>query len=97
MCLQNFSLISTLTFYFTGFPYFHVYLNCQTAAAHQLILEKIEAIVFEDTGELIQWRHLHAIDLDDNCGILHWAADQHGGQAKGEVLSYPTELRYLSV
>ena len=55
MCLQNFSLISTLTLYFTGFPYSHVYLNCQTAAAHQLILEKIQAIVFEDTGELIQW------------------------------------------
>lgn len=80
-------MISTLTLCFPGFPYSRVYLNRQTAAAHQLILEKIEAIVFEDTGELIQWRHLHAIDLNDNSGILHWAADQHGGQAKGEVRS----------
>ena len=58
------------------------------AAAHQLILEKIEAIIFEDTGKMIQWRHLHAKDLNDNSGILHWAADQHGGQAKGEVHNY---------
>ena len=41
--------------YLTGFPYSRVYLNCQTAAAHQLILEKIEAIIFEDTGKMIQW------------------------------------------
>lgn len=51
-------------------------------------MEKIEAIVFEDTGELLHWRHIHATDLNDNRGILHWAADQHGGQAKGDQYYY---------
>ena len=27
----------------------------------------------------------HAKDLNDDCGILHWVADQYGGQVKGEV------------
>ena len=79
---------TNLTLYLTGFPYFQVYLNHQKAAAHQLILERIEAIILEDTGKMIQWWHLHAKDLNDDCGILHWVADQHGGQAKGEVCNY---------
>ena len=27
-------------------------------------------------------------NLNNDCGILHWVADQHGGQAKGEVCNY---------
>jgi hypothetical protein len=39
----------------------------------------------EDTGESLKWRHLHAENADDTPDgmILQWAADQHGGQAKG--------------
>ena len=37
-----------------------------------------------DTGESLRWRHLHAAHVDETDGtILHWVADQHGGQAKG--------------
>lgn len=63
--------------------YCRVYLNRQTAAAHQLIFEKIEAIIIEDTGQSLKWRHLHANSPTDLAGILQWAGDQHGGQAKG--------------
>jgi hypothetical protein len=33
----------------------------------------------------LRWRHLHGEHLQDFTGILHWAADQHGGQAKGRL------------
>ena len=37
-----------------------------------------------DTGESLRWRHLHAAHVDETDEmILHWVADQHGGQAKG--------------
>lgn len=65
--------------------YCRVYLNRQTAAAHQLIFEKIEAIIIEDTGQPLKWRHLHANSPTDLAGILQWAGDQHGGQAKGNL------------
>ena len=54
------------------------------AAAHQPVLERIEVIILVDTSKMIQWQH-HAKDLNDDCGILHWVADQYGGQVKGEV------------
>ena len=38
--------------------YCRVYLNHQTAAAHQLAFQQIEAIVEQDTGESLKWRHL---------------------------------------
>jgi hypothetical protein len=69
---------------FPAFPYCRVYLNRQTAAAHHFIFKKIEEIVTQDTGKSLQWRHLHATTMYEYVGILHWAADQHGGQAKGE-------------
>jgi hypothetical protein len=48
------------------------------------VFEEIEAIVYIDTGKHLRWRHLHSTTLEDfdRC-ILHWSADQHGGQAKG--------------
>ncbi|KAK0492454.1 hypothetical protein EDD18DRAFT_1108843 [Armillaria luteobubalina] len=36
-----------------------------------------------DMGKDIQYRHLHSPSLEEHRGILHWAADQHRGQAKG--------------
>ncbi|KAJ7490348.1 hypothetical protein B0H11DRAFT_2191580 [Mycena galericulata] len=61
-----------------------IFLNRQTAVAHQKIFEAIDQIVFEDTGTYIQWRHIHGAQVDDYDGkILQWGADQHGGQAKG--------------
>ncbi|KAK0499230.1 hypothetical protein EDD18DRAFT_1103649 [Armillaria luteobubalina] len=39
--------------------------------------------VRQDTGKDIQYRHLHSPSLKEHQGILHWAADQHCGQAKG--------------
>ena len=65
--------------------YCRVFLNRQTAVVHQLIFEKIEAIVQQDTGKNLKWRHLHAQAPNELIEILQWAGDQHGGQAKGDV------------
>ncbi|KAF8176638.1 hypothetical protein K438DRAFT_71132 [Mycena galopus ATCC 62051] len=68
----------------TSVIFCRIYLNRQTAAAHQHIFHEIEKLVYIDTGFTLQWRHLHATSLDDWEGmILHWAVDQHRGQAKG--------------
>ncbi|KAJ7122723.1 hypothetical protein C8R46DRAFT_1238174 [Mycena filopes] len=67
----------------TTIVYCRIYLNRQTAAAHQMIFQKIHQIVLADTGEHLQWRHLHSTTLRDEVGILHFVLDQHGGQAKG--------------
>ena len=69
----------------TALTYCRVFLNHQTAVAHQLVFERIEAIVQEDTGENLKWRHLHAQKPDKLIGILQWAGDQHGSQAKGDA------------
>ena len=69
----------------TAITYCRVLLNRQTAVAHQLAFEKIEAIVQQDTNENLKWRHLHARAPDELTGILQWAGDQHGGQAKGNM------------
>jgi hypothetical protein len=62
-----------------------VYLNRQSAAAHHQVFQEIEQIVKIDTGQSLRWRHLHAASQSDFEGfIVHWAVDQHGGQAKGE-------------
>ncbi|KAJ7506100.1 hypothetical protein B0H11DRAFT_1707331 [Mycena galericulata] len=61
-----------------------VFLNRQSAVAHQHVFAAIESIVQEDTGQELRWRHLHATSLEDYEGmIVEWAADQHRGQAKG--------------
>ncbi|KAJ6588090.1 hypothetical protein B0H19DRAFT_921880 [Mycena capillaripes] len=68
----------------TSVIFCRIYLNRQTAAAHQHIFQEIETLVRKDTGSTLKWRHLHANSLDDYDGvILHWAVDQHRGQAKG--------------
>ncbi|KAG6818704.1 hypothetical protein H0H93_002634 [Arthromyces matolae] len=68
----------------TSIVYCRIYLNRQTATAHQYIFKKIDQIVLHDTGSSLKWRHLHARSLDDDyTGILQLTADQHGGQAKG--------------
>ena len=66
--------------------YCRVFVNCQSAAAHHLIFQKIETIVQQNTGECLRWRQLHAKSLCDLTGILQWMGNQHGGQAKGDVL-----------
>ncbi|KAJ7257624.1 hypothetical protein C8J57DRAFT_1074290 [Mycena rebaudengoi] len=67
----------------TTIVYCRIFLNRQTAAAHELIFQKIHEIVFADTGENLTWRHLHSATIDGEVGILHFVLDQHGGQAKG--------------
>ncbi|KAF8145358.1 hypothetical protein K438DRAFT_1630265 [Mycena galopus ATCC 62051] len=68
----------------TSLIFCRVFLNRQTAVAHQKIFSAIEDIVYEDTGKRLRWRHLHGADLEDFEGlILQWGADQHRGQAKG--------------
>lgn len=74
--------------------YARVFLNRQSAAAHQLVFEKINAIVTGDTGEGLQWRHLHARSLRELTGILQWTGDQHGGQAKGKAISFIDNRAY---
>ncbi|KAJ7112747.1 hypothetical protein C8R43DRAFT_1157399 [Mycena crocata] len=62
--------------------------DANTTAAHQRVFEEIEAIVKEDTGKSLKWRHLHATSIDDSDGysemIISWTADQHRGQAQGK-------------
>jgi hypothetical protein len=61
-----------------------VFLNRQTAIAHQCVFAAIEEIVMEDTGCRLQWRHIYAAHENESHGfILQWVGDQHGGQAKG--------------
>lgn len=78
-----FTCYSNVSYIFPALAYARVYLNRQTAAAHHFIFKKIEEIILHDTGKSLQWRHLHAQSVHEYVGILHWAADQHGGQAKG--------------
>lgn len=73
--------------------YCRVYVNRQSAAAHHLIFHKLEAIVQQDTGETLKWRHLHSESLSDLTGILQWTGDQHGGQAKGDMFLYLRHTR----
>jgi hypothetical protein len=74
--------------FLTGVVYSRVYLNRQSALAHQKVFEAIDSIVLKDTGSPLQWRHIHATTLNEYVGILHWSADQHGGQAKGITAGY---------
>ncbi|KAJ7676899.1 hypothetical protein DFH06DRAFT_976937 [Mycena polygramma] len=67
----------------TTIVYCRIYLNRQTAGAHEIVFRKIHEIVLTDTGENLQWRHLHSPTIHDEVGILHFVLDQHGGQAKG--------------
>jgi hypothetical protein len=62
-----------------------VFVTRQTAAAHLSIFRHIDRIVKEDTGQALQWRHLHSKSLQDFPGILTVTADQHKGQAKGKL------------
>jgi hypothetical protein len=74
--------------YFEAITYVRVFVNYSLAFAHQRILEAIDDVVKEDTGSYLEWRHLHSESLDSGSytgKILHWAGDQHGGQAKGEL------------
>lgn len=57
----------------------------QTAAAHERVFVMIEDTVQKDTGKKLLWRHIDVESVDNHIGILHWAADQHGGQAKGKI------------
>ncbi|KAJ7020865.1 hypothetical protein C8F04DRAFT_1403338 [Mycena alexandri] len=68
----------------TSLIFCRVYVNRQSAVAHQRVFDEIEAIVKEDTGEGLKWRHIHgALDGVYNGMVLSWTADQHRGQAKG--------------
>ncbi|KAK0473626.1 hypothetical protein IW261DRAFT_1423538 [Armillaria novae-zelandiae] len=69
----------------------HVFLNWETAIAHQHVFSEIEKFVKQDTGQSLRWCHLHASMIDDyNHGILQWTADAHKGQAKGLGLHLQT-------
>ncbi|KAJ7747876.1 hypothetical protein B0H14DRAFT_2541606 [Mycena olivaceomarginata] len=69
----------------TSVIFLRVYVNRQTATAHQIIFNEVASIVEKDTGCTIQWRHLHAESATETPSgmILQWTGDQHGGQAKG--------------
>lgn len=53
--------------------------------AHQIVFQKIEEIVKQDTGDELKWRHLHASGILEMTGILEIAVDQHGGPSKGLI------------
>ena len=81
-CNINILIIANLTSVI-GVIFCRVFMNQATAVAHQRVFQEIERLVEMDTGQRLKWRHLHATVIDEYVGILHWAADQHGGQAKG--------------
>ncbi|KAJ7580745.1 hypothetical protein C8J56DRAFT_1057692 [Mycena floridula] len=64
-------------------PYCRVFINSSSAEAHKIIFDVIREQVQADTGKLIQYRHIHSESLGVRKGILHWAMDQDGAQAKG--------------
>lgn len=80
---QSHCMLMTRTDEHLGLVYCRVFVTRQTAAAHLFIFQNIDRIVKEDTGQPLQWRHLHAKSLLDFPGILTLTADQHRGQAKG--------------
>ncbi|KAJ7442069.1 hypothetical protein B0H11DRAFT_1749418 [Mycena galericulata] len=68
----------------TSIVFCRIFINRQTAIAHQKIIQAIENIVLLDTGKGLEWRHIHGTNKHDFDGkILQWAGDQHAGQAKG--------------
>ncbi|KAF7327180.1 hypothetical protein MKEN_00295100 [Mycena kentingensis (nom. inval.)] len=67
----------------TMLGYSRILLNRQTAAAHTFAFKLIDFFVQQDTGQALQWRHIHGNTLRDEVGILQFAMDQHGGQALG--------------
>ncbi|KIJ52695.1 hypothetical protein M422DRAFT_243475 [Sphaerobolus stellatus SS14] len=78
--------------------YCRIFLNCQSAIAHFLVFRNIHRIVMNDTGQGLQWRHLHSETLDKPVGIFSFSVDQHLGQAQGlglylQELAQSPELR----
>lgn len=69
----------------TGITFCRVFLNRQTAFAHQKVFELIDEVLKEDTGSGMTWQHIHGQGIDDfENTVLQWTGDQHGGQAKGK-------------
>ncbi|KAG6874677.1 hypothetical protein C0992_007001 [Termitomyces sp. T32_za158] len=69
----------------TSMIFCRVFLNRQSAAAHERLFHEIKDIVKIDTGRALQWHHLHGDSVDETEGmILQFAADQHAGQAKDQ-------------
>ncbi|KIY48068.1 hypothetical protein FISHEDRAFT_43953 [Fistulina hepatica ATCC 64428] len=74
----------------------HVFLNRQTAFAHQMVFQTIHEIVQKDTGQAPPWRHLYATNLSDFQNvILQLVADMHLGQAKGFGLYLQWATQFL--
>ncbi|KAF8574025.1 hypothetical protein K439DRAFT_1624653 [Ramaria rubella] len=53
--------------------YARAFLNHQTAEAHRILFHLIDSIVLEDTGQKLQWRHIHSVTLNAPVGIAQWA------------------------
>ncbi|KAK0479493.1 hypothetical protein IW261DRAFT_1317634, partial [Armillaria novae-zelandiae] len=71
------------------------FLNSECACTHQILFCTIRSIVRQDTGKDIKYWHLHSPSLQEHRGILHWAADQHCGQAKGLGLHFQDITREM--
>ncbi|KAJ7875899.1 hypothetical protein B0H14DRAFT_2568496 [Mycena olivaceomarginata] len=59
-----------------------IFLDRQTAIAHQRIFEAIQEIVYEDTGLRLQWRHIHGKSADDYEGVKEV---KPGSQARPKI------------
>ncbi|KAJ7059864.1 hypothetical protein C8F01DRAFT_1253960 [Mycena amicta] len=62
-----------------------VYVNQQSAQAHFLVFKTIHEIVLQDTGDVLEWQHIHGSDDEKSWEgrILSVTVDQHRGQALG--------------
>lgn len=76
-----FQLIQSLL----GYVYCRIYLNRQTAEAHEFVFKKIDDILEANTRHRLRWHHLHSssLNLSNAVGVYQITVDQHGGQAKG--------------
>ncbi|KIJ53133.1 hypothetical protein M422DRAFT_42920 [Sphaerobolus stellatus SS14] len=63
----------------------------------QVIFRKIHQIVKQDTGQGLQWRHLHSETLQNPVGIFSFLMDQHLGQAQAISYAFPFTLLGLGL
>ncbi|SJL06250.1 uncharacterized protein ARMOST_09586 [Armillaria ostoyae] len=91
---KEFELVSFDRQSLSSVVYCRALLNSQSAVAHKYLFHKLRQLVHADTGQYIQYRHLHSPDLIHHQGIHHWGIDQDRGQAKGLSLHLQDIVRH---
>ncbi|KAF8582842.1 hypothetical protein K439DRAFT_1350218 [Ramaria rubella] len=74
---QEFEIEAWFPEYLRSIVVAHAFTTSQSAEAHRILFNRIFAIVHEDTGKTVQFRHIHSVGFDT------FMADRHLGQALG--------------